>query len=57
MSRGWGLLSLPPCPPPRPAVYTLVRFAKVHNWVAATYSPEDLAACLDLNLPCWDVER
>ncbi|GAB4814773.1 hypothetical protein N2152v2_001819 [Parachlorella kessleri] len=38
-------------------VYTLVRFAGVTNYVAATGSPEDFQACLDLNLPCWDAAR
>jgi hypothetical protein len=37
-----------------PAVYTLVQFAGVTNYVAATAEPKDHAACLDLNLPCWD---
>lgn len=36
-------------------VYSLVRFAGVRNYVAATWSSEDYAACLALNLPCWDV--
>ncbi|GAB4813885.1 hypothetical protein N2152v2_000931 [Parachlorella kessleri] len=38
-------------------VYTLVRFAGVTNYLALTWTPGDHAACLDLNLPCWDVSR
>jgi hypothetical protein len=38
-------------------VYTLVRFAGVTNYVAMTWDPDDHAACLDLNLPCWEASR
>lgn len=38
-------------------MYSLVRFAEATNYLAMTWSPEDHAACLDLNLPCWDVTR
>ncbi len=39
------------------AVYTLVRFTGVTNYLAVTGSPDDHEACLDLNLPCWDASR
>ena len=39
------------------AVYTLVQFAGVTNYVAATGNAADHEACLDLNLPCWDASR
>lgn len=38
-------------------MYTLVKFAGVTNYVAVTWTPGDHAACLDLNLPCWDTAR
>lgn len=37
------------------AVYTMVKFGGVRNHLLATWTPEDLAACADLNLPCADV--
>jgi len=49
-------LSLPaPSRPAARAVYSLVKFAGASNYIAATWTPEDLAACADLNLPCADV--
>lgn len=36
-------------------VYSLVKHGGVRNYVAVAWSPEDLAACADLNLPCADV--
>ena len=38
----------------RPAVYTLVKFAGVHNYLFWTWTAEALAACDELNLPCAD---
>jgi len=37
-----------------PAVYTMVKFGGVDNYIVATWSESDLEACLDLNLPCAD---
>lgn len=37
------------------AVYSLVKFGGVRSYVVVTWTPEDLAACADLNLPCADV--
>ncbi len=45
---------LPPLPGMR-AVYSLVKFGGVRSYVVATWTPEDLAACAELNLPCADV--
>ncbi|PSC71106.1 hypothetical protein C2E20_5498 [Micractinium conductrix] len=36
------------------AIYTLVKFAGVRNYMMWTWTPEDLAACDALNLPCAD---
>lgn len=36
-------------------VYSLVKFGGVRSYVVVTWTPEDLAACADLNLPCADV--
>ncbi|KAL4437542.1 hypothetical protein ABPG77_003523 [Micractinium sp. CCAP 211/92] len=36
-------------------VYSLVKFGGVRSYVVATWTPEDLAACAELNLPCADV--
>ena len=44
----------PACPTPS-AVYSLVKHGGVRNYVAVTWTPEDLQACQDLNLPCADV--
>jgi hypothetical protein len=33
----------------------MVKFGGVRNYLVATWDPEDLAACADLNLPCADV--
>ncbi len=38
-----------------PAVYSLVKYAGVRNYIVATWEASDLAACADLNLPCADV--
>ena len=37
------------------AVYSLVKHGGVRNYVALTWTAEDLEACTDLNLPCADV--
>jgi hypothetical protein len=44
-----------PCCYPLQAVYSLVKFGGIRNYLVATWSDEDLQACLDLNLPCADV--
>ena len=51
-------LAPPPPPPPThppthtyPAVYSMVKFGGVRNYVVGCWTPEDLAACADLNLP------
>jgi hypothetical protein len=36
-------------------VYSLVKFGGVSNYVVLTWTPADLEACADLNLPCADV--
>ncbi|KAL4452067.1 hypothetical protein ABPG75_007729 [Micractinium tetrahymenae] len=36
-------------------VYSLVKFSGVRSYVVATWTPQDLAACAELNLPCADV--
>ncbi|PSC71164.1 hypothetical protein C2E20_5497 [Micractinium conductrix] len=36
------------------ALYTLVKFAGVHNYLFWTWTAEALAACDELNLPCAD---
>lgn len=49
---------LPPHPhTPVRAVYSLVGLAGVRNYVMLTWTPQDLAACADLNLPCAGVEH
>lgn len=51
--------SAAPSPPlPRllaPAVYSLVKFAGVTNYIVAVWTEEALGACADLNLPCTDI--
>ena len=48
----------PPLPPCNlAAVYSMVKFGGVRNYIVATWDPGDLAACADLNLPCADVTR
>ncbi|KAL4854738.1 hypothetical protein ACK3TF_004658 [Chlorella vulgaris] len=37
------------------SIYSMVKFGGVRNYLVATWDPEDLAACADLNLPCADV--
>ena len=37
------------------AVYSMVKFGGVRNYIVAAWDPGDLAACADLNLPCADV--
>ncbi len=44
-----------PCPALPTAVYTLVKFARTPNYLVAVWTPHDMEACLDLNLPCADV--
>ncbi|KAL4430877.1 hypothetical protein ABPG75_006133 [Micractinium tetrahymenae] len=39
------------------SVYSLVKLAGVRNYVVLTWTPADLAACSDLNLPCASVEH
>lgn len=39
------------------AVYSLAGLAGVRNFVLLTWTPEDLAACADLNLPCASVQH
>lgn len=34
------------------AVYSMVRFGGVDNYLLATWTPEDLAVCQELNFPC-----
>ncbi|KAL4856646.1 hypothetical protein ACK3TF_003070 [Chlorella vulgaris] len=36
-------------------VYSMVKFGGVRNYIVATWDPDDLQACADLNLPCADV--
>ena len=43
-----------PAPPVR-AVYSMVKFGGVRNYIVGTWSPGDLEACADLNLPCADI--
>ena len=38
-----------------PTVYSLVKHGGVRNYIAITWTPENLEACADLNLPCADV--
>jgi hypothetical protein len=38
------------------AVYSLVKMAGVSNFIVVTWTPEDLEACADLNLPCADAQ-
>jgi hypothetical protein len=33
----------------------MVKFGGVRNYIVATWDPDDLQACIDLNLPCADV--
>ena len=40
---------------PLPAVYSMVKYAGVRNYVVGTWEAADLEACADLNLPCADV--
>ena len=40
---------------PPPAVYTMVKFGGVRNYIVGTWTKHDLEACADLNLPCADV--
>ena len=37
------------------AVYSIVNFGGVRNYLVATWTQADLEACADLNLPCADV--
>ena len=37
------------------AVYSMVKYAGVRNYVVGTWEAADLEACADLNLPCADV--
>ncbi|EFN51422.1 hypothetical protein CHLNCDRAFT_55152 [Chlorella variabilis] len=39
------------------SIYSMVKFGGVRNYVVGCWTPEDLAACADLNLPCTDVAR
>ena len=39
------------------AVYTMVKFGGVDNYIIATWSDSDMEACLDLNLPCADASH
>jgi hypothetical protein len=36
------------------AIYTMVKFGAVDNYLVAAWTPEDLDECRDLNLPCAD---
>jgi hypothetical protein len=36
------------------AIYSMVKFGGVDNYIVVTWSNADLEACLDLNLPCAD---
>ncbi|KAL4856627.1 hypothetical protein ACK3TF_003057 [Chlorella vulgaris] len=36
-------------------IYSMVKFGGVRNYIVATWDPDDLQACADLNLPCADV--
>ena len=38
-----------------PAVYSMVKFGGVRNYIVGTWNATDLAACADLNLPCADI--
>lgn len=38
-----------------PAVYSLVKFAGVTNYIVAVWTADALAACAILNLPCADI--
>ena len=45
-------MPLPPLNPPAFAVYTLVKFGGVRNYIVVTWCQADMNACTDLNLPC-----
>ncbi|KAI3432374.1 hypothetical protein D9Q98_003931 [Chlorella vulgaris] len=36
-------------------IYSMVKFGGVRNYIVAAWDPDDLQACMDLNLPCADV--
>ncbi|KAI3432373.1 hypothetical protein D9Q98_003930 [Chlorella vulgaris] len=36
-------------------IYSMVKFGGVRNYIVGTWDPDDLQACMDLNLPCADV--
>ena len=38
-------------------MYSLVKFGGVTNYLAYTWTPDDLAACQELNLPCADASH
>ena len=38
-----------------PAVYSMVKYGGVKNYIVATFNETDLEACADLNLPCADI--
>ena len=48
---------LPTLLPTPAAVYSLVKLGGVRNYIAVTWTDEDLQACADLNLPCADARN
>ena len=46
-----------PTPNTPDAVYSLVKLGGVRNYIAVTWTDDDLQACADLNLPCADVRN
>ncbi|EFN55545.1 hypothetical protein CHLNCDRAFT_133996 [Chlorella variabilis] len=39
------------------AIYSMVKFGRVRNYIVLAWSPRDLDSCADLNLPCADATR